>query len=293
MGFLFNRLVIVGVGLIGGSLGLAARARGLVREVIGFGRTEANLKVALERGIVDSYSFDPAEAARGADLLLLAVPVEATKATADKFVPFLPAGCVITDAGSTKEQVVRTMEQALPPTLPFVGAHPIAGTEHAGAAAAFATLFEKRLCVLTPTERTDRVALARVRALWEGVGMRVAEMDLVTHDRVLACVSHLPHMIAFSVMNAVLDTSLTGVDLLTYAGSAFSDLTRVAASPVEMWRDICISNRDALLVAISEFEQALARMKACVANGDSAGLEAAINRARTERQRLTKIREQS
>lgn len=290
---LFNRLVIVGVGLIGGSLGLAARARGLVREVVGFGRTEANLKVALERGIIDSYAFDPAEAARDADLLLLAVPVEATKATAEKFIPFLPAGCIVTDAGSTKEQVVRTMEQTLPSTLPFVGAHPIAGTEHAGAAAAFATLFEKRLCVLTPTTQTDRTALARVRALWEGVGMRVAEMDILTHDRVLARVSHLPHMIAFSMMNAVLDTSLPGVDLLTYAGSAFSDLTRVAASPVEMWRDICTSNRDALLVAIDEFEQALARMKTYVTNGDSAGLEDAINRARSERQRLTKIREQS
>ncbi len=290
---LFNRLVIVGVGLIGGSLGLAARARGLVREVVGFGRTEANLKVALERGIIDSYAFDPAEAARDADLLLLAVPVEATKATAEKFIPFLPAGCIVTDAGSTKEQVVTTLEQTLPSTLPFVGAHPIAGTEHAGAAAAFATLFEKRLCVLTPTAQTDRTALARVRALWEGVGMRVAEMDMLTHDRVLARVSHLPHMIAFSVMNAVLDTSLPGIDLLTYAGSAFSDLTRVAASPVEMWRDICTSNRDALLVAIDEFEHALARLRTCVANGDSAGLEDAMNRARSERQRLTKIREQS
>lgn len=290
---LFNRLVMVGVGLIGGSLGLAARARGLVGEVVGFGRTEANLKVALERDIIDSYTFDPAEAARGADLLLLAVPVEATQATAEKFLPFLSPGCVITDAGSTKEQVVTLMERLLPPTLPFVGAHPIAGTEHSGAAAAFATLFEKRLCILTPTACTDRDALARVRALWEGVGMRVQEMDSVTHDRVLARVSHLPHLIAFSVMNAIQDVQQPGVDFLTYAGSAFDGLTRVAASPVEMWRDICTSNRDALLAAISEFEQALASMKACVAAGDSAGLESAIHRARTERQRLTKLREQS
>jgi prephenate dehydrogenase len=290
---LFHRLVIVGVGLIGGSLGLAARARGLVGEVVGFGRTEANLKIALERGILDSYTFDPAEAARGADLLLLAVPVEATKATAEKFLPFLPPGCIITDAGSTKEQVVKTLEALMPPSLPVVGAHPIAGTEHAGAAAAFATLFEKRLCVLTPTERTDRAALARVRALWEGVGMRVEEMGMATHDRVLARVSHLPHLIAFSVMNAILDAAAPEVDLLTYAGSAFSDLTRVAASPVEMWRDICTSNRDALLEAIEEFTQALTFMKTCVAQGDSAGLEQAINRARAERQRLTKIREQA
>lgn len=289
---LFERAVVAGVGLIGGSLGLAARERELVGEVIGFGRTEANLRVALERGIIDAYTFDPAEAAREADLLLLAVPVEATGPTAEKFLPFLPSGCVITDAGSTKERVVTIMERLLPPTLPFVGAHPIAGTEHAGAAAAFASLFAKRLCILTPTPRTDPVALARVRALWEGVGMRVEEMDMVTHDRVLARVSHLPHLIAFSVMNATLDAQIAGVDLLTYTGSAFADLTRVAASPVEMWRDICLSNREALLAAIAEFEEVLMQLKACIANRDGKALEAAIDRARAERQRLTRLREQ-
>jgi prephenate dehydrogenase len=290
---LFNRLVIVGVGLIGGSLGLAARERGLVGEVIGFGRTEANLRVALERGIIDAYTFDPAEAARGTDLLLLAVPVAATGPTAERFIPFLPPGCVITDAGSTKEQVVTTMERLLPSTLPFVGAHPIAGTEHAGAAAAFAMLFEQRLCVLTPTAHTDAAALAQVRALWEGVGMRVELMDVVTHDQVLARVSHLPHLIAFSVMNAVLAARVAGIDLLTYAGSAFADLTRVAASPVEMWRDICLSNREAVLAALTEFEQALTQLKAYVASGDGAALAAAIDRARAERQRLTRLRERA
>ncbi len=269
---LFNRLVIAGVGLIGGSLGLAARERGLVGEVVGFGRTEANLRVALDRGVISAYTFDPVEAARGTDLLLLAVPVEATGPTAEKFIPFLPL---------------------LPPVLPFVGAHPIAGTEHAGAAAAFATLFEKRLCVLTPTARTDATALARVRALWEGVGMRVEQMDMVTHDQVLAWVSHLPHLLAFSVMNAMREARVADIDLLTYAGSAFADLTRVAASPVEMWRDICLSNREALLAALTEFEHALAQMKAGVATGDGEALAAAINRARGERQRLTRLREQA
>lgn len=290
---LFNRLIIAGVGLIGGSLGLAARERGLVGAVIGFGRTEANLRVARARGIIDAYTFDPAEAARGADLLLLAVPVEATGPTAEKFLPFLPPGCVVTDASSVKEQVVTIMERLLPPALPFVGAHPIAGTEHAGAAAAFASLFEKRLCVLTPTARTDRAALARVRALWEGVGMRVEEMDMRTHDQVLARVSHLPHLLAFSVMNAMLEAHVAGIDLLNYAGSAFADLTRVAASPVEMWRDICLSNRDALLAALTEFEHALIQMKAWVASGDGEALAAAINRARAERRRLTRLREQA
>jgi prephenate dehydrogenase len=289
---LFNRLVIAGVGLIGGSLGLAARERGLVREVVGFGRTEANLKVALERRIITSYTFDPAEAARGTDLLLLAVPVEATGPVARQFIPFLPASCIITDAGSVKAPVVKVMEPLLPPTMSFVGAHPIAGTENSGAAAAFSTLFEKRLCVLTPTPRTDATALARIRALWEGVGMRVEEMDMYVHDRVLARVSHLPHIIAFSVMNAMREAQISGVDLLAYAGSAFADLTRVAASPVEMWRDICQSNRDALVAALTEFEGALAQMKAAIANGDKESLSQAMHQARTERQRLTKLREQ-
>lgn len=291
MALLFNRLIIAGVGLIGGSLGLAARERGLVREVVGFGRTEANLKIALERGILTSYTFDPAEAARGSDLLLLAVPVEATGPVAQQFIPFLPEGCILTDAGSVKAPVVNVMEPLLPPTLSFVGAHPIAGTEHAGAAAAFSTLFANRLCVLTPTARTNPDALVRIRALWAGVGMRVEEMDMYVHDQVLARVSHLPHIIAFSVMNAMRAAHLPGVDPLAYAGSSFSDLTRVASSPVEMWRDICQSNRDALLAALTEFETALTRMKASIAHGDKAALSQAMHDARTERQRLTMLRE--
>ncbi|MCS6926259.1 MAG: prephenate dehydrogenase/arogenate dehydrogenase family protein [Candidatus Binatia bacterium] len=293
MAVLFHRLVIVGVGLIGGSLGLAARARGLVEEIVGFGRTEANLRVALERGIIDRYTFDPAEAARGTDLLLLAVPVAAMQQVTAQFVPFLPPGCVVTDAGSVKEAVVRTMEAFLPPTLPFVGAHPIAGTEQAGAAAAFATLFEGRLCLLTPTPRTDPQALARVRALWEGVGMRVEEMEAATHDYVLARVSHLPHLIAFSLMNATRAAARDGLDLLVYAGSAFADMTRVAASPLEMWRDIFLSNREALLNALADFEQALAQLKTGVERGDVEILTAAIEQARSERYRFVRLRERT
>jgi prephenate dehydrogenase len=293
MASLFHRLIIAGVGLIGGSLGLAARQRGLVGEVIGFGRTEANLKVALERGCIDAYTFEPAEAAQGADLFLLAVPVTATRRVMEQFIPHLPPGCIITDAGSVKERVVTVLEEILPPSLPCVGAHPVAGTEQAGAAAAFASLFENRLCVLTPTPTTDPAALGRVRDLWQGVGMRVEEMDMRVHDRVLARVSHLPHVIAFSVMNAVLANPLSGVDALAYAGSAFHDLSRVAASPVEMWRDICLENRQALLAAVTEFETALADFKAAVAEADGQTLAEAMAAARTERQRLTRLREQS
>ncbi len=290
---LFKRLVIAGVGLIGGSLGLAARERGLIREVVGFGRTEANLKIALERGIIDSYTFDPAEAAAGADLFLLAVPVAATGRVMAQFIPYLRPGCIVTDAGSVKEQVVTILEQLLPPSLPCVGAHPIAGTENAGAGAAFASLFEDQLCILTPTATTDHTALARVRSLWEGVGMRVEEMDIRIHDQVLARVSHLPHMIAFSVMNAMLAKPVPGVDALAYSGSAFDSLTRVAASPVEMWRDICVENRDALLSAVTEFETALAQLKTAIAKGDGKALADAMSQAQMERRRLTRMREPS
>ena len=337
---LFERVLIAGVGLIGGSLGLAAKTRGLVREAVGFGRTEANLKIALERGLIDRYTFDPAEAARGTDLVLLAVPVEATGPVVHSFLPHLPAGCIVTDAGSVKKPIVDTLDVMLPPTIHGVAAHPIAGTEHAGAGAAFETLFDGSLCVLTPTAATDRGALARVRALWEGVGMRVEEMDAAMHDRLLAQVSHLPHLIAFSVMNGLVDafgspgadgarttfsdadelhhvggrtplpspppqggresegssssetvTKGEALDPLMYAGSAFADLTRVAASPVEMWRDICLANREALLEAITGFEQALAGMKAAVSARDADALSAAIERARQERKRLSRLRD--
>ncbi len=295
---LFHRLLIVGVGLIGGSLGLAAKARGLVEQVVGFGRTEANLKIALDRGLIDAYTFDPAEAAQETDCVLLAVPVQATGPAVQQFLPYLSPGCIVTDAGSVKAPVVATLESLVPDSLPCVAAHPIAGTENAGAGAAFETLFEDRLCVLTPTDKTNAEALARVRALWEGVGMRVEEMDPEVHDRILAQVSHLPHLIAFSVMNGLLQSFPHSVqpqseqgDPLVYAGSAFADLTRVAASPVEMWRDICLGNREALLSAISSFEAALTQMKAAVTEGDGQALSAGIERARQERQRLTRLRE--
>lgn len=291
MTFLFRRVVIVGVGLIGGSFGLAAKRRGLVEEVIGFGRTEANLRIALQRGIIDSYTFDAAEASVGTDLLLLAVPVRATRPVMQQFVPHLPSGCVITDAGSVKTTIVDTLESLLPDRLPFVPAHPIAGTENAGAAAAFETLFDDRLCILTPTEKTHETPLCRIRALWEGVGMRVEEMDPQTHDQLLAQVSHLPHLIAFSVMNGLVDSVSQRIDPLPYAGSSFSDLTRVASSPTEMWRDICLDNKAALLAAITNFEGALARMKEAIHEGDGETISCDIERAREERNRLTNLKE--
>jgi prephenate dehydrogenase len=185
------------------------------------------------------------------------------------------------------------MESLLPSSLPFVGGHPIAGTEHSGAGAAFASLFVDKLCVLTPTTRTQTQALAKVRALWEGVGMRVEEMAPETHDHVLAYMSHLPHVLAFSAINTVIQAEgKMGKELLPYAGGAFADLTRVAASPVEMWRDIFLANRSAVLAAVGEFQEVAERLKKLIAAGDEEGLTQELTRAREARLRLARIREQ-
>lgn len=281
---LFDRVAIAGVGLIGGSLALAARAAGLIGEVVGYGRTEANLQTAKRRGIVDRYSLDAAEAARGADLLLLAVPVNAIGAVAQACAPVLRADAIVTDVGSVKATVIEQVEGVLPPGIAFVGAHPIAGTEHSGAGAAFAELFQGSRCIITPGRSAAPPAVAKIRALWEGVGMRVDEMDAARHDQVLAWVSHLPHALAFSAVNAVLDTDPA---LEQFAGSSFRDLTRVGASSVDMWSDIFLANAVQVDGAIVRFIAALEELRRAIAGGDEAQLRSRLERARRARQEWT------
>jgi cyclohexadieny/prephenate dehydrogenase len=278
---LFERVTIAGVGLIGGSLALAARAAGLIGEVVGCGRTEANLIVAQQRGIVDRYSRDVVEAARDTDLLLLAVPVGAMAAVARVCAPVLRVGAVVSDVGSVKARVVEEVEAVLPPGISFVGAHPIAGTEHSGAAAAFGELFQGSRCIITPGRRADPSAVAKVRALWEGVGMRVDEMDPVRHDLILAWVSHLPHAVAFSAVSAVLDTDAV---LAQYAGPSFRDFTRVAASSVEMWSDIFLANAAPVDAAIVKLIAVLEALRRAITGGDEVELKRQLERARAARQ---------
>lgn len=278
---LFDRVAIAGVGLIGGSLALAARTAGLIGEVVGYGRTEANLQTAMRRGIVDRYSLDAAEAARGADLLLLAVPVKAAGAVARACAPTLRPGAVVSDVGSVKKPVIEQVEAVLPAGCSFVGAHPIAGTEHSGAAAAFAELFQGSRCIITPGNRATPDAVAKIRALWEGVGMRVDEMDAGRHDQVLAWVSHLPHTIAFSAVNALLDADPT---MEQFSASSFRDLTRVAASSADMWSDIFLDNAVQVDAAIKGFVAALEALRGAIAGGDAALLKSQLLRAREARQ---------
>jgi prephenate dehydrogenase len=281
---LFERVTIAGVGLIGGSLALAARQAGLIGRVTGLGRSAANLHTAQERGIIDRYTHDPLDAARDADLLLLAVPVRSMAAVAQACIPTLHSGAVISDVGSVKASVIRAVEAVLPAGIAFVGAHPIAGTEESGAAAARADLFEGSRCILTPSRRSDAPAVARLRALWEGVGMHVSEMDAARHDEILAWVSHLPHALAFSAVNALLDADDAVAE---FAGPSFRDLTRVAASSVDMWRDIFVANADQIDAAIARVITVLEDLRTAVAQRDEATLSALLQRAHAARRRWT------
>jgi prephenate dehydrogenase len=281
---LFERVTVAGVGLLGGSVALAARAAGLIGSVTGLGRSAANLQTAQDRGIIDRYSHDPVEAARDADLLLLAVPVRAMAAVATACAPALRRGAVISDVGSVKATVVRDIEAVLPAGVAFVGAHPIAGTEDSGAAAARADLFRGSRCIVTPGQTSTAAAVAKIRALWEGVGMQVSEMEAGRHDEILAWVSHLPHALAFSAVNALLDADGT---LVEFAGPSCRDLTRVAASSVEMWRDIFLANTEHVDAAITRFAGMLEELRAAVARRDEAKLTALLERAHSARRRWT------
>ena len=281
---LFDRVTIAGVGLIGGSLALAARAAGLIGEVVGYGRTEANLQTALRRGIIDRYSLEPLDAARDADLLLLAVPVRACGTVARACAPALRADAVVSDVASVKQSVMQDVEAALPAGLSFVGAHPIAGTEESGAAAAVAQLFHASRCVLTPGPHTNPAALAKIRALWEGVGMHVEEMDAARHDEIVAWTSHLPHVVAFSAAAAVADTDEA---MALLSGPSFRDLTRVAASSPEMWTDIFLANAAHIGRSVGAYAATLTELRRAISAGDAAAVTKLLERARDARRRWT------
>ena len=266
----FERVAIAGVGLIGGSLALAARRAGIFGEVIGCARRSETLAEAQQRGIIDRGSSDPLEAARGADLLVLAVPVRAIVSLGRQCLPALAPGAIITDSGSVKGEIVRELDSLVTRGRSFVGAHPIAGTEEQGPAAADPNLFANQLCIVTPSALTDAHAADRIQALWEAVGMRVERMSPERHDAVLAAVSHLPHVVAFALVNAI---TAAGSELPRYSGGSLRDATRVASSSVEMWRDILLSNSAAIDEALAGFSSELQRLREVIRRGDESELE--------------------
>jgi prephenate dehydrogenase len=269
---LVERMTIAGVGLIGGSLGAAVRERGLAAEVVGFGRTAANLAVARARGLVDRIAADEAAAA-DVDQSVLAAPVGSCASLAARLRRHARPTTIVTDVGSVKDTLVRALEDAWGDGGRVVGGHPIAGSEASGAAAARSDLFRDRLCILTPTARTAPAALGLVHTLWEGVGARVEEMDPATHDAILARVSHLPHLLAYALVHAVADRRTDGRRLLDYVGTGFLDQSRIAASPAELWRDVALANRPALEEALGEFRAALDEVARLIRTEDASGLE--------------------
>jgi len=281
-----GKLVVVGVGLIGGSFALALRAAGLVDTVVGVGRGRANLDAAQRLSIIDRQvriDADWAAELADADLVLLATPVAQYPALLAAMAGRLGPATIVTDAGSTKQDVIAAARATLGDAMPrFVPAHPIAGTEHSGATAAFATLFHERNVVLTPVAATDPAATAIVAALWRACGSRVRMLDAAAHDRIFAAVSHLPHLVAFGLVEAFAARP-DADDIFRFAASGFRDFTRIAASSPEMWRDIALANRDALLVEVAAFRAQLDRLAAMVAAGDGDALAAVFARARTAR----------
>ncbi len=280
---MLGTLAIFGVGLIGGSFALALKKRKAVAHIVGVGRSRANLLAARRLGIIDEIATDPALAVKNAELVLLAVPLGQTATVMEQIAPHLAPRAVVTDAGSTKRDVIANARKYLGSAFArFVPAHPIAGTEKSGARAAFADLFYGRDLIVTPEPETEARALRRVTAAWKLAGMRVITMHAADHDRVFALVSHLPHVLSFALVDQLAGCA-DSAKLFSHAGGGFRDLTRIAGSSPEMWRDVCLANRDALLEALRGYEEELSLLRGMIAAGDGQGLEARFAAARAAR----------
>jgi prephenate dehydrogenase len=278
-----RRIAIVGVGLIGGSCALAWRRAGVAGHIVGIGRGRTNLERALELGVIDEIAPDTASGVSGADVVLVAVPVGQLSRVLAEMLPALSPGVLVTDAGSTKQDVVTAARGVLGPRLSrFVPAHPIAGAERSGVEAARAELYHGRHVVLTPLPETDPAALADASRLWASCGARVSTLSPERHDAVFAAVSHLPHALAFALVDMIARRG-NAEQLFGYAAGGFRDFTRIASSSPEMWRDICLANRDALLAELDDCVAHIAALREVVAKGDAARMEDIFGNARRAR----------
>jgi prephenate dehydrogenase len=270
---LIKRLAVIGVGLIGGSLARILREQGAVGEIVGIGRGEANLRRAMELGVIDRYSLDPIEGVRDADLVFLATPVCSIARILAAIAPGLSPGCVVTDGGSVKGTIVAECEPLMPAGTFFVGGHPIAGTEHTGVDASFASLYQGKRCIITPSPGTDENALQKVVSMWRSAGSEVVLMDTEKHDRVVAAISHLPHMVAYSLVNAVEGYDRFEEKIINYSAGGFRDFTRIASSDPAMWRDIALTNSEAIIEMMDSFTEYFSRLRTLIQKSDSNGLE--------------------
>lgn len=281
---LFNRIAVIGVGLIGGSLARACRD-GIASRVIGLDVDQTHLQQALSLGLVNQADDLPT-GVEGADLVVVAVPVGAIVRVVRAIAPHLAAESIVTDVGSVKGDLVAEVEEEIPAGRTYVGGHPITGTERSGPEASRAGLFQNSLCVLTPTSRTPAEALGKVTHLWETLGSKVVRMDPFQHDRIFALVSHLPHVVAYTLMATLLSPTEEGEELLGFSAGGLRDFTRIAASDPVMWRDILIRNRKEVLESIARFQKALTRLEEMIRTQDAAGLMEEFQRAKEIREQL-------
>ena len=290
---LFKRLVIIGIGHIGSSIALGLKAcPGTVETLVISDSSPAHLAKAKELALGDEYFADPGEAVAGADGVILCTPVGSFAAIAAAIAEKLAPGCILSDVGSTRQSVLRDVGPHVPPGVSFVPAHPLAGTEFSGPDAGLADLFQGRWCLLTPEPDTDPEAVQKIAALWTALGARTAKMTPAHHDRVIAIVSHLPHLIAFTICGTADDLAdETRDEVLQFAASGFRDFTRIAASDPVMWRDVFINNKDALLEMFSRFSEDAQTFAQAVREGDTGYIEDKINRSRKIRKSLIDIKQ--
>jgi cyclohexadieny/prephenate dehydrogenase len=284
---IYDRVALIGLGLIASSMAHAMKQFGLVGEIVGYAKTEETRRVALEIGICDRVFGTAAEAVQGADLVVLAVPVGAMAEIAAEIGPHLAQGACVTDVGSVKQAVIAAVGPHIPEGVAFVPAHPLAGTEHSGPRSGFATLFQNRWCLLTPTEQSTPEAIQRLRRLWEAMGSNVDEMDAPHHDLVLAVVSHTPHLIAYTMVG-VADhlRRVSNSEVIKYSASGFRDFTRIAASDPTMWRDVFLTNKEATLDILGRFTEELFVLQRAIRMGDGDQLHAYFTRTRAIRRSI-------
>jgi len=280
---MFNRITILGVGLLGASFALALKKNGLCRTITGFGRNRENLQRAKERNIIDSFETDPVAACRDSDLIMLSAPVGAFAGLAKAIAPALKKGAVLTDVGSVKGVLVREIERLMPKDVHYIGGHPIAGSDRSGIDSANSELFRNARCVITPTENSDPSSLDKIRNLWKALGSEVIILNPEEHDRIYASVSHLPHLIAYAMVNTVAEMDRSYLD---FSGKGFMDSTRIACSSEELWNDICLLNRDNIIETLAVFQKTLDMLAQYLKTGDSDSLKAEFRKARILRENI-------
>ena len=284
MSSMFDKVTLIGIGLIGSSLAHVMRRERLADHIAGHARSSATRDRAMELGLVDSIHKRAGEAVIDADMVIVCVPVGACAAVAAEIGPHLKPGAIVTDVGSVKTRVVEMMVPHMPDGVHFIGGHPIAGTEQSGPDAGFASLFEGRWCILTPSPETDVVACDRLEAFWRACGSSVERMDVVHHDLVLAITSHVPHLIAYNIVGTAYDLEeVTKSEVIKFSAAGFRDFTRIAASDPVMWRDVFLNNREAVLEMLGRFTEDLTALQRAVRRGDGDGLQDLFTRTRAIR----------